>query len=948
MTDDILLEIYQHKRKKDKIKREKALKRLKNPIPIIQNPIDFVNFFEIEQPKNKSKEVQDKFILYKHLSNIQFTLFLMEPLIDLTREIFKYVKQNEITSLIVKYDLIAIGDISGKVKIFSLSQKKFLMILYCPIKSSEKNVTCLDFSEDGRYIFVGYVNGSIGIFDLNNGKNKFLTDQIHKKTKNQNNNAVLDMKIINFQDSIFDIISSDSNGNVQYSQILIGYFNIFKMIGTSPILTQNYPIYFIKIITFSEEKIYKYPFLNNLGKYALLGNLESVILCQIKPKMQFIYTMERPDNFSDLNNPDANIDIGKPIDRGIYDNNSKNMILLVISWGKVVYIHELVVENNEIVYGNLIGHYINNNFIERIGFLSNSTLYCYDVNKTITILNTRKFIPGDLKISNDLKEPIKIENNDLAIIEYKTSIDIKSQKSIISKLGHIKDTYFYSISENNNCIFLFAKNQLLFCKLSNWNDYLESLQRRDLWKDVLAIAVGIYIGKCNSFLDIPENENEKKNIIGTFLKQSISQYVVHNTGKITTGTNFYYNENDEETSEMSECIDITIEACLTIENFNFLFQDLEPIFENKNYSQLFISNLEPFILSDKIKDFSLNESIILKLIDLYIEKDDLNLLSQLLLHIDINSLDTPAIKKKLEELELITPLIYLYMNGKEQNYFYPIEKLNEIYQKSTPFKNFTEYHLLENVTIEEVLSSKQYIGHKILWYLKLCLSERKFPNIEEKMDEKLFKELIPKIVIWMLSEKNLYEFCKFDPENYFMILKNIFSIEKLLSILKDFANENEENKIEGMLLSNKIAKLKDSQPISYINYIIKMIKELNKGNILLYLYDFLIKITPSLELSKEIILESATFIFQNYNYLIRNKNKMETKQICDNLKDIFESREDFTENELIQLIQNSKDHLFDEIVLYVYQKFHKYTDCLNTFLDEKLNIDNEKKSKNCF
>ena len=120
------------------------------------------------------------------------------------------------------------------------------------------------------------------------------------------------------------------------------------MIGTMSILTQNYPIYFIKIITFNQEKIKEYPFLNNLGTYAIFGNLESVILCQIKPKMKFIYTMHRPEYLSDLNNADANIDIGKPIDRGIYDNNSNNIILLVISWGKIVYLHELIIENNEI------------------------------------------------------------------------------------------------------------------------------------------------------------------------------------------------------------------------------------------------------------------------------------------------------------------------------------------------------------------------------------------------------------------------------------------------------------------------------------------------------------------------------------------------------------------------------------------------------------------------
>ena len=517
---------------------------------------------------------------------------------------------------------------------------------------------------------------------------------------------------------------------------------------------------------------------------------------------------------------------------------------------------------------------------------------------------------------------------------------------MVPKTKHTKETYLYSITENNNSIYLLGKNQILYGKLLNWNECLNSLQSRELWIDLLSIAIEIFLGKFNALNGIPQNNIERKNLLGNYLKQVISQFVVYHTGKISSGSNFYYSENKEENKEMSQCIDITIEACIEIENFDYLFQDLEPIFETKNYSNLFLSNLEPFILSDKIKNFSLNESIILKIIELYIEKKGLNLLSQLLLHIDIHSLDKPAIKKKLEELELITPLIYLYMNGKEQNYYYPLQKLYELYNKANPIKKFTEYYLLEDISIEEVLASKQYIGHKILWYLKWCLTGRKFPNNEEKMDEKLFKQLIPKIIIWMLEEKNLYEFCKFDPKNYFMILKNIFSIKKLYSILDEFANENEENKITGIILSNKIAKLSDSKPISFVNYIIQMMKNMNDSKILIYLYDFLIKVSLNVDLSKEIIIESINFVFRNYSYFIKDINNSEIKQICNDLKELINKREDLSENEVISMIKNSKDHLFDELILFVYQKYNKYIDCLNIFLNDEFDL--EKKANTVF
>ena len=61
----------------------------------------------------------------------------------------------------------------------------------------------------------------------------------------------------------------------------------------------------------------------------------------------------------------------------------------------------------------------------------------------------------------------------------------------------------------------------------------------------------------------------KKKEVGNFLKESISLYVIHNTD---TGINLCSDNDEEQTKEMSKCIDITIEACITIKNFNYLFR----------------------------------------------------------------------------------------------------------------------------------------------------------------------------------------------------------------------------------------------------------------------------------------------------------------------------------------------------------------------------------------
>ena len=60
-----------------------------------------------------------------------------------------------------------------------------------------------------------------------------------------------------------------------------------------------------------------------------------------------------------------------------------------------------------------------------------------------------------------------------------------------------------------------------------------------------------------------------------------------------------------------------------------------------------------------------------------------------------------------------------------------------------------------------VLNSKQSCGHKILWYLRLCLTGRKFPNNEEKMKPELYKKLIPDITYWLITEEVMKVFIDF-------------------------------------------------------------------------------------------------------------------------------------------------------------------------------------------
>ena len=70
-----------------------------------------------------------------------------------------------------------------------------------------------------------------------------------------------------------------------------------------------------------------------------------------------------------------------------------------------------------------------------------------------------------------------------------------------------------------------------------------------------------------------------------------------------------------------------------------------------------------------MKNQQLSKENILKIVNLYIKNKNYHLLSQVLIHLDIHSIDKEEIKEICITNNLIDPLIYIYMNNEEENFF---------------------------------------------------------------------------------------------------------------------------------------------------------------------------------------------------------------------------------------------------------------------------------------
>ena len=920
------------------------------PSKYLSNPIDFVNYIEYQLPKQKIKIKKNTFILkkYENEKKIKFNVSDLNPQEELSLLMLR--GDSDITTIMAYEDSIITGDILGDIKFYSLKDKKLTRTLPCPLKQKIQ-VNAIDISDDGDYAFAGFANGNIVVYDLTTNKCKFINNTAHK-TPCTNVTFIERIDKKNFR-----IFTSDEEGNVLdiFLQNGIFGFSISKLeaFGVNKIC----PPFIVHFLKFKENE-YKYKsFLKKINKTIVIGSLENINMFALEPKTKKIYNFPKPSHIKDYSIPDIALGLGKPptSNEAMDGDDVELQILFLISWDKVIYLHVIPVLNKELTDPLLTGYYVNDTQIIRIGFLNLSTIYLIDKKGNYKVLNTRKFNLGQLELKQDFMDPIAPENNKNAELQdtLKFEGNIFKQMYLKTPNGGRKETFLNTITNNvTKDEFNILTNKYLYNQqLLDYQKYLKDLQKKENWMELLILGLNIYQGKMTALKGIPLKIGERKKVIGEFLQDIISQFLFTNAGSqqvLNNNKNNYFDPSLEN-ARIEKNMEITIEFCIEIESVDYLLDKILKIYESKKYKDIFLNKLEPFILCDKLLKFEIPEEIILDLIKLYESKKKFDTLSQLLLHINIKSLDVPSVKQKIENLFLTTPLIYLCVNGKTPDYFEPVLRIYDKFINSSEIPNFVSYEKLlsgKTLSLKDIQTTKQYLGHKLFWYIKKSITGKKFPNYNENMDKEMYHQTVSKITYWLLSDEVLYNLILLETKTYFDIFIYILTNDELIEVLED-NNDFDDRKKEAF----EILKKKENSAYSFVN--IKpsdlanhLIAQGNKyGNsapvIFLYLCIFIITVGKKMNLKKEDKKEAVKYIVDTHNKF--GNINLDLNKIIRNMITTLDDLE-FNITDYNEILAVMTTHTFDEVKLFIYKKNHYYKECLELYLNEETELKNKRKS----
>ena len=927
-----------------------------------KNSIEFINYMETEYIQSKLEKNEKVFQLsnYKKQKNKK----KLEPLhfsqkTTLSSRFFK--DGNVITSIAAKGDIIFTGNNIGKIKMYSNKKNSEYKILINDeiINSEDKRVLCMDISEDLNYLISGYSNGYIALWNIEKENCiKLLKDEHQRK-------SILAIKFLQCENGIYEFLSSDINGYVNRITISESYFFFSPSVECINIIKYTFPFFLIDILNFTNEEKITYSFIeDNNCQIIALACTEYILIYQIDPELRKLYELKKPFYFKKTHIPDIafglgyvprNVNYNSNTDKYEYENilakdNKIDLFklerLIAISWEKIVYIYVLKFDKkngpDELI---LVGHYINSAQILRMGFLSNSILYLFDMYKKFKIINTSLLTPNNISFNDDNNPIPQINKNFKPELEEGIFLDenILFQSILPDKIdkGNLPlPTYNNLIISQVKTLYVLAYKNFQYGNLLNWEQCLNDLNLKKEWMEILSLGLDIFNGKNISLPDIPIEEDKRKIRVIFILKGLILQYVVSCINE---------NKNNKNEETIFNCMNICIEFCIEINEMDYLLNQIQPFFDANGYGNIFIEKLEPFILCGKIKNQNLGQNTISKIVELYIEKKKFHILSQILTHLDIQSIDADEIKKICCEHILISPLIYIYMNSPDNEYFEPILKIYNMYLNAKEIEKdkFISYeNILQKIPNSELEICKQYIGDKLLWYINLCIDGKKFIS-DDFIELDQYEILIQMIFLWLLKQEILDQFLIFDSLSLFSILVKLFSQDVTLKIIKLIKYDEENDLFKEIFYNEK--EIEDFNLELAINIIIERSKRLNKISINNDLYEFICKISIHNDnISNDIIKETSKYILSSesrindfkkeedtFGFRKKDLSFFEIKRLANLINDMIEKYKSKLQKDDIKEILNSTEKTsFFLVKIYLLKLLKENLKCLDTYLLE--------------
>lgn len=273
-----------------------------------------------------------------------------------------------------------------------------------------------------------------------------------------------------------------------------------------------------------------------------------------------------------------------------------------------------------------------------------------------------------------------------------------------------------------------CREELQAGTMLTWADKILSLVEQGDFLSAIELTRSYYTGEAPGNRNgLPDTAQEQKVVLGQKLRELMvaSASYAFSEDRMADGTHSSPDGRGvDRTSLFEGLVTSCARSCITLDDYNFLFEDLFQHFEDAGITRIYLEQLETFILEGNI-DF-VPPRITQRLIALHDDSGQPALAERVIWHIDPSCLDINQAIRLCQTHQLWDALIYVYTRAL-QDYVAPIVELISLIRQIPYLSGNTS--VSNGMGVQRTASSPRQ-AYKIFPYLINVLSGQTYPSGE--------------------------------------------------------------------------------------------------------------------------------------------------------------------------------------------------------------------------
>ena len=343
--------------------------------------------------------------------------------------------------------------------------------------------------------------------------------------------------------------------------------------------------------------------------------------------------------------------------------------------------------------------------IVAIQWISRSVLALLTITQQLLILEDMTLHITD---SSDLL-PKHIYHSDLYSQQLSSLVETLDEEDT-SMHGVVADAFHMSFRAYKGRLYLLGQDDVSWGSLTNWADRLLALMAGGDFIGAIRQATTYLAGSGEkATIGLPEEDDLRSSIIRERLLEMISASL-----KYAFGQNQHAGERKIDEPQLGELATACVDACLGIEDQDFLFDEVFTYYDEHDESALFFNVLEPYIMDGQVS--SLPPLVLKGLVDTFALSRTLSRLEEIICLLDTSTMDIDQVTTLCKKYNLFDAYIYVW-NKALDDYVTPIQEL----------LTFADSAQQANGNADKS-SVNRNNAEKMFPYLSFCLTGRVYPT----------------------------------------------------------------------------------------------------------------------------------------------------------------------------------------------------------------------------